>query len=68
MTSASTDTPPADIATAVRARREALGMSREGLADRAGVSFKTITRIESGEVTPRPATLRVIELAFEAAA
>jgi transcriptional regulator with XRE-family HTH domain len=40
--------------------RNTIGLSREGLAFKAGVSFKTIERIERGEVVPRRATLKVI--------
>lgn len=58
MSSARTDTSP------VQAAREAASMSREGLADRAGVSLKTIERIELGHVTPRRSTLAVIALAL----
>lgn len=64
-------TSPPDLGTRIRERRDAIGLSREGLAFKAGVSFKTIERIESGKVQrPRRATLRVIDdvLATEAAA
>jgi XRE family transcriptional regulator, regulator of sulfur utilization len=40
--------------------REGLGLSREGLADRAGVSLRTIERIEGNKTTPRRATLKVL--------
>lgn len=54
----------------IRESREDIGLSRIGLAYKAGVDLRTIERIESGEVTPRRATLAVIEaaLAEEAAA
>lgn len=39
-------------------------MSIEELAFKAGVSYKTIERVEAGESIPRRATLAVIELAF----
>jgi predicted transcriptional regulator len=52
----------------IQQRREGLGLSREGLADRAQVTLRTIERIEAGEVTPQRSTLRVIDLALEAAA
>lgn len=39
-------------------------VSREGLADRTGLSLRTIERIESGDVTPQRSTLRLIALAL----
>lgn len=50
----------------IRDRREVLGLSREGLAYKAGVAHKTIERIEAGKAEPRRATLAVIEAALEA--
>jgi transcriptional regulator with XRE-family HTH domain len=44
----------------IEAARRAIGLNREGLAFKAGVSFKTIERIERGETVPRRATLKVI--------
>lgn len=54
----------------IRQTREALGLSRIGLAYKAGVDLRTIERIEADAVVPRRATLAVIEqaLAQEAAA
>lgn len=46
---------------ALRARREALGLSREGLAYKSGVALKTIERLERCEGHPRRATIAVIE-------
>jgi DNA-binding XRE family transcriptional regulator len=57
MTTASSTSPLQTI-------RETAGMSREGLADRAGVSVKTIERIEGGHTMPRRATKRVLALAL----
>lgn len=48
----------------IREAREAVGLSREGLAYKAGVALRTIERIESGEVSPRRATLVVIRQAL----
>lgn len=48
----------------IKERREALGLSRESLAGLAGLSLRTVDRIEAGESIPRRATLRVIKLAF----
>lgn len=45
----------------LRERREVLSLSRLGLAYKAGVDPRTIERIESGQVSPRRATLAVIE-------
>lgn len=44
----------------VRLAREKLGMSREQLAGEAGVSYKTVERLEAGTAVPRRATLKVI--------
>lgn len=52
---------------AIRERREAANLSRESLAYSAGVSLKTIERIEREEVEPRRATATVIYSALEAA-
>lgn len=49
-------TPSHDVPPLVAARR-AKGLSREGLAFKARVSFKTIERLEKGETeTPRRLT------------
>lgn len=56
------------IAQEIRAQREAVGLSREGLAAAAGVSVKTVERIEWGKVSPRRATLAMIQQALEAEA
>lgn len=59
----------AQTAITIRESREAVGLSRIGLAYKAGVDLRTIERIEAGDVQPRRATLAVIEavLAEEAA-
>jgi transcriptional regulator with XRE-family HTH domain len=44
----------------VRRVREELGISREGLADKAGVSVRTLERIEAGQTVPRRATIKVL--------
>lgn len=56
------------IGTRIRRDREALALTREDLASRAGVSYKTIERIEAGGAQPRRATLYVIEQALTEAA
>lgn len=48
----------------IKARREAVGLSREGLAYKASVSLKTLERIERGHVQPRRATKTVIDQAL----
>lgn len=40
--------------------RQRIDLSREGLAFKAGVSFKTIERIETGRVIPHRLTQRAI--------
>lgn len=53
------------IGADIQKRREALALSREGLAYKAGVSLSTIERLEAGKHAPRRATLAVIEAALE---
>ena len=43
--------------------RRAIGLTQEELVERCNINVRTIQRIEAGEVTPRPHTIRVI---FEA--
>jgi transcriptional regulator with XRE-family HTH domain len=46
--------------------REAQGLSREGLASKAGLSLRTIERLESGEIKrPHRATVAVIATALD---
>lgn len=52
----------------IRKSREAIGLSRIGLAYKAEVDLRTIERIETGEVEPRRSTLAVIEAALTEAA
>lgn len=51
-------TPPTP--NPIRAAREQAGLSREALAFKAGVSFKTLERLEAGARSPRRSTLKVI--------
>ncbi|MEK6712309.1 MAG: helix-turn-helix transcriptional regulator [Nitrospinota bacterium] len=44
----------------IRERREALGLSLRTLAERAGVDFAAIDKIERGERDPRVSTLAAI--------
>lgn len=47
--------------------RVALGLSRQELADLAGLKFETVNRIESGTVTPSGASIEKIDSALKAA-
>jgi transcriptional regulator with XRE-family HTH domain len=49
----------------VRRRREALGLSREQLAVRAGVSFETLGAVERGDNDARTSTVLAIATALE---
>jgi transcriptional regulator with XRE-family HTH domain len=53
------------IGERIRERREAIDLSREGLAFKSGVAHKTIERIEGGHSIPRRATLAAIERALD---
>jgi transcriptional regulator with XRE-family HTH domain len=53
-----------DLASGVKGIRKSRGWSQEKLAQLAKTSTRTITRIESGVVEPRPDTLEAIALAF----
>lgn len=57
-------TPQEHPGKAIKQRREAVGLSREGLAYKSRVSVKTIERIEREEVEPRRATAAVIDFAL----
>lgn len=48
----------------VRRARLAAGLSPEGLAFKAGISLRTLERIEAGHVEPRRATVAVIAAAL----
>lgn len=63
---ANTNLPADTLGPRLRDRREAVDLSVEGLAYKAGVSMRTIERIEAGESVPRRATLTVIEAALDA--
>lgn len=61
MTRARNDTRQTPLSERIRDARKAQGLSPEGLAFKAGVSLKTVERIETGAITePRRATLKVI--------
>lgn len=54
------------FATTVRAHRQRMGLSQEELAERVGVSVRTVGNIEAGRVTaPRPVTVRLLANVFE---
>lgn len=44
--------------------RKSKGMSQEALAEASGLSLRAVQRIEAGETSPRPHSLRVIEQAL----
>lgn len=48
------------IARAIREGRAAKGLTQQELADLAGISLRSVQRIEGGEVSPRAYTLRVL--------
>src|SRR3954454_9022219 len=49
------------VGEVVRAHRRRLGWTQEELAERSGVTVRTIGKIESGRITaPRPSTLRLL--------
>lgn len=50
---------------AVRAHRRRVGVTQEELADRSGLSLRSISKIEGGRIIrPRPATVRLLASAF----
>lgn len=51
---------PEDPGKEIARRRTALGLSPEQLGAMSGVTGRTITRIEQGETTPQPGTLKGI--------
>lgn len=56
------------LAQLVREKRTGKGITQQELADMAGISLRSVQRIENGEVLPRSYTLRVIaeKLDFDA--
>lgn len=52
------------LASAVRERRTALGLSQQDLRDASGLSVTTISKIERGEGAVQPATLRRLDAAL----
>ena len=57
------------LAQLVREKRTAKGITQQELADMAGISLRSVQRMENGEVLPRSYTLRVIaeKLGFDIA-
>lgn len=56
--------PSGHPGVSIQQRRLALGLSREGLAYKAGISLSALERLEAGKHEPRRATLAVIEAAL----
>lgn len=54
-----------NLASDIVDSRKKLGLSQEGLAEKANVSLSTIQRIEKGTVKPRSHTLKVLAKALE---
>jgi transcriptional regulator with XRE-family HTH domain/tetratricopeptide (TPR) repeat protein len=55
------------FAAAIRSDRESTGQTQEELAERSGVSVRTIRDLEAGRITrPRPSTLRQIASVIDA--
>jgi transcriptional regulator with XRE-family HTH domain len=52
------------LARNVRAARLAAGLTLEALAAKAGISLRSVTRVERAEHIPRPATLAAIAAAL----
>lgn len=58
-------TSQATLARNVRSARLAAGLTLEALAARAGISVRSVTRVERAEHVPRPATLEAIAAVLE---
>lgn len=58
----------ANIATTIRDLRESCGMTQDALAVKAGVRQQAISKIESGQCSPRWDTVRRLLLAMRAKA
>jgi transcriptional regulator with XRE-family HTH domain len=54
-----------DLAKRVKEIRTKKGLSQEQLADKSGLSVRTIQRIENGETAPRGDTLRQLAISLE---
>ncbi len=62
----STKRARADLGRFLRQHRDALGLSQEALAERAGLRASTINRLEQGSIeNPRPDTLQALAAAFD---
>lgn len=53
---------PKSSLTSLRKRK---GLSQEALADASGVSLRAVQRLEAGETTPRPHTIKVLARALD---
>lgn len=56
---------PEHISDRIKTLRISAGMSQNQLAERAGISLRTVQRVENGETIPRGDTLRRIALALQ---
>lgn len=53
------------LAEVVRAKREARGYTQTDLAEKTGISLRSIQRIEKAEVLPRPFTIKSLATALD---
>lgn len=54
-----------DLGKKIAELRKAKGLTQEELVEKCNLSIRTIQRIESGEVTPRSYTIRIIFAALD---
>ncbi len=54
-----------DLGKKIAELRKAKGLTQEELVEKCNLSVRTIQRIESGEVTPRSYTVRIIFTALD---
>jgi len=56
-----THTPPQDAGQVVRAWRQRVGLTQEGLAQALSVTFSTVSRWENGHVLPSKLAWRALQ-------
>jgi transcriptional regulator with XRE-family HTH domain len=49
---------PSEVKPSLREARERLGLTQQAMAEKLGVTQPTVSRVESGETTPRQRHLR----------